>query len=217
MTAKKKLSAPDKLISARFCLRLLVPLFISAGLLGFTQTAGKPQPVNTQDFLRTDGQGVVTVHDPVAPVSFELPAGWLLTSGVRWGDHETTLALYDTGSHRSSSVYYQYPIQTAVPFDLDAALVAGMERKVKQRQDRERFRDYRIRADSGQTSVVDGRPAFSYVGEFTNARGQAFSEYNMRVIGADTKIEFFAMLPVPEDPVSFAARIAPLIHSLRMP
>jgi hypothetical protein len=173
-------------------------------------------PIRLADFIHDGEQGSTLVQDPDAPVSFELSPEWILRGGVRWGNHETTLTILDGVSGITATIYYQYPNQAAVPTDLDAALVAGMENKVRQRQ-QGGLKDYHIRAGSGQTSVVDGRPALSFVGDFTGLRGQAVNEYNLRVIGANTKAEFFVQLPVAADLQSFTQRLIAIAETLRMP
>ena len=179
--------------------------------------ASPQTPIVPGDFVVEDGQGVTTIQDPNAPVSFQLPAGWTLLRGVRWGDHETTLFLLDTTSSTAAiTVYYQYPIQSAIPLNLDAALVAGMQNKVKQRQ-QEGLKNYHIRTGSGQTSVVDGRPALSFIGDFNMPQGQAMSEYMLRVLGANTKAEFFVKVPAAADLGSFSKRLVSIAQTLRMP
>ena len=66
------------------------------------------QQIQVRDFTGDDS---AAVKDPDAPVSFELPQGWSLFSGVRWGDHETTLQLADAESGARLALYYQYPLQ----------------------------------------------------------------------------------------------------------
>jgi hypothetical protein len=200
-------------------MRAPIFLFAVIALFGSDCAAAQPvTPIKTSDFPISDGQGVTTVQDPSAPVSFQLPAGWILVGGVRWGNHETTLSVLDTASGTTASVYYQYPIQSVIPANLDAALAAGMEAKVRQRQDREGLKDYHVRTGSPQTSVVDGRPALSFIGDFTAPRsGLPMSEYLLRVLGANTKAEFFVKLPAATDLTSFANRFDSIAQTLRMP
>jgi len=187
-------------------------------LLGSVCLAQQPQiPIVPQDFVRPGGNGSTIVQDPAAPVSFELPAGWFLTTGMRWGTHETTLSILDRASGATATVYYQYPIVAKIPVDLDAALRAGMEAKVKQRRDREGLKNYHVRAGSVQTSVVDGRPALSFIGDFTGPRGQAMNEYMLRVLGSDAKAEFFVHMPARADLGAFTARLGEVIQTLRIP
>jgi hypothetical protein len=192
-------------------------LLAAIALAGSNCAAAESQTaILAGDFVINDGQGLTTVQDPNAPVLFQLPAGWVLTGGVRWGHHETTLSILDTASRTAASVYYQYPIQSTIPANLDAALISGMEAKVSQRQ-REGLKDYHIRTGSGRTSVVDGRPALSFVGDFTAPRGQPMSEYMLRVLGANTKAEFFVKLPAAADLSSFVNRLGSIAETLRIP
>jgi hypothetical protein len=190
------------------------------GLLvfGCVCLAQQPQiPILTQDFVRVSGTGSTIVQDPAMPVSFELPAGWYLTTGMRWGTHETTLSIFDNASGATATFYYQYPIVAKIPVDLDAALRAGMEAKVKQRRDREGLKNYHVRAGSVQTSVVDGRPALSFIGDFTGPGRRAMSEYMLRVLGSDAKAEFFVQMPAGADLGAFTTRLSGIIQTLRIP
>jgi hypothetical protein len=192
-------------------------LFVAIVLVGTDCAAAEPQtPIVPGDFVINDGHGATTVQDPNAPVSFQLPAGWVLRSGMRWGNHETTLFILDAASGTAATVYYQYPIQSAIPANLDAALIAGMENKVTLRQ-QEGLKNYHIRSGSGQTSVVDGRPALSFIGDFTAPQGQPMSEYMLRVLGANTKLEFFGKLPAAANLSAFANRLISIAQTLRMP
>jgi hypothetical protein len=175
-----------------------------------------PTPINVHDFVHADTPNSTTVQDPNAPVTFELPAGWALTSGVRWGDHETTLQIRDSVTGIFGSIYYQYPIQSTIPTNLDAALAAGMEKKVLQRQEKEGLKDYRVRAGSPQTSVIDGRLALGFIGDFTLPRGP-MSEYNLRILGTNGKAEFFVKVPATLDVVSFETSLNSIAHSMHLP
>jgi hypothetical protein len=158
------------------------------------------------------------VQDPVAPVSFELPQGWKLTGGVRWGDHETTLQFFDTQSGQWANAYYQYPLTNPPAPDLDAVLRLGLEKKIRQRNG-EGLVDYSIRKDSVQQAIVDGRPALSWVADFT-ARGPGhprMTEYMFRYIGANGKADVFTQMPSLMDVGWFVNRMLPIIQSLRIP
>jgi hypothetical protein len=182
-----------------------------------------PQPPQTRirvaDFTRPGLQGSTIVQDPEAPISFELPAGWRLSGGVRWGTHETTLTFIDTRSGLWANAYYQYPIANPPAPDLEGVLRFGMENKVKQRQEREGLKDYKIRPDSVQQAVVDGRPALSWVADFTarSPRPQPMTEYMLRYIGANGKADIFTQMPASLDVGAFLNRMMPIIQSLRIP
>jgi len=192
-------------------------LVVAASLL----SAAPPPPqtsIRVVDFARPGPQGSTIVQDPDAPISFELPAGWRLASGMRWGTHETTLTFRDTQSGLWANAYYQYPLQNPPAPDLEGVLRFGMENKVKQRQ-HEGLKDYRIRPESVQPAVVDGRPALSWVADFT-ARGprrQPMTEYMLRYIGANGKADVFTQLPSSFDVGGFVNRMMPIIQSLRIP
>jgi len=191
-------------------------LLFAASTLFAAAAPQPPIPINVHDFIHADSPNSTTVQDPISPVTFELPAGWALTSGVRWGDHETTLQIRDSVTGIYGSIYYQYPIQSAIPTNLDAALNAGMEKKVLQRQQKEGLKDYHVRAGSPQSSVIDGRLALSFIGDFTLPRGP-MSEYNLRILGANGKAEFFVKVPATLDLASFETSLNSIAHSLHLP
>jgi hypothetical protein len=191
-------------------------LLFAASTLFAAAPPQPPTPINVHDFVHADTPNSTTVQDPNAPVTFELTAGWALASGVRWGDHETTLQIRDTVTGIFGSIYYQYPIQSAIPTDLDAALAAGMASKVRQRQEKEGLKDYHVRAGSPQTSVVDGRLALSFIGDFTLPRG-AMSEYLLRILGTNGKAEFFVKVPATLDLASFETNLNSIAHSMHLP
>jgi hypothetical protein len=192
-------------------------LLFAASTLFAAAAPQPPTPINVHDFVHADTPNSTTVQDPAAPVSFELPAAWALASGVRWGDHETTLQIRDTVTGIFGSIYYQYPIQSAIPSDLDAALAAAMALKVRQRQEKEGLKDYHVRAGSPQSSVVDGRLALSFIGDFTARGGKPMSEYLLKVLGTNGKAEFFVKVPATLDLASFETSLNSIAHSLHVP
>ena len=130
-----------------------------------------------------------------------------------------TLIFIDTRSGLWANAYYQYPIANPPSPDLEGVLRFGMENKVKQRQEREGLNDYKIRLDSVQRAVVDGRPALSWVADFS-ARGprhQPMTEYMLRYIGANGKADIFTQMPASLDLGAFVNRMMPIIQSLRIP
>jgi hypothetical protein len=107
-------------------MRTLLLLLVAVALAGSNCAAAEPRTaILAADFVIDDGHGLTTIQDPNASVSFQLPAGWVLTGGVRWGNHETTLSILDTASRTVANVYYQYPIQSTIRANLDAALISG--------------------------------------------------------------------------------------------
>jgi hypothetical protein len=180
---------------------------------------GPETPIRVADWVQPGPNGSTLVQDPQSPISYELPAGWRLTSGVRWGTHETTLTFLDTRSGLWTNAYYQYPLPNPPAANLDSVLRFGMDNKVKQRQDREGLTDYAIRQSSIQQAVVDGRPALSWVADFTGKgpRHPAMVEYMLRYIGANGKADVFTQVPATTDLTAFVERIQPIIQSLRIP
>jgi hypothetical protein len=143
------------------------------------------QQIQVKDFTEDGG---AAVKDPDAPVSFELPQGWSLFSGHRWGDHETTLQLVDAESGTRVALYYQYPLQKTFQ-DARAALHRWIDMKVRQRRG-EGLTDYHLQQGSVHDLVVGGQPAESFVGEFTVA-GKPEAEFILHVLGQTAKAHFF--------------------------
>jgi hypothetical protein len=167
-------------------------------------------------FIRSETSAGTLIQDPDAPVSFELPPGWTLSSVTRWGNHETTLSFEETSSGITGALYYQYPLQPPFPKDDAASLRGGMLAKVRQLQ-REGLTDYHIRADSVQTREVGGQPVLSFVAEFT-AQGQSRVEYMVRVLGKTTKAHFFVQgIPAASDINAFREGFDLIANSLQIP
>lgn len=193
-------------------------LFAAALLSAAPPSPGPVTLINLVDWVRSGANGSTLIHDPEAPISLELPAGWELTSGKRWGDHETTLTFIDRHSGLWVNTYYQYPLTNPPAANLDGVLRFGMDSKVKQRQG-EGLKDYTIRPASIQQAVVDGRPALSWIADFTgkSPRRGAMTEYMLRYIGANGKADVFTQVPAATDVNAFIARMQPIIESLRIP
>jgi hypothetical protein len=189
-------------------LSLLVVLLLPVG----TRGAEPPKvQIRVTDFQKGTAEGPAPVQDPEAPVSLELPPYWALDAGMRWGDHETTLYFHDMRSRVYISLYYQYPLVNALP-DWDTRI----ERKIQLRRD-SFAKDYHVRPGSVQQSVVDGRPALSFIGEFSLGDGTLRSEYILWVDGANGKAEFFMQLPGTADVAAFLSRLDPIVQSFRIP
>ncbi|MGB6944218.1 MAG: hypothetical protein WBE37_17590 [Bryobacteraceae bacterium] len=168
------------------------------------------QQIQVRDFTE---DGSATVKDPDAPVSLELPQGWSLFSGHRWGDHETTLQLADAESGTRVALYYQYPLQKTFQ-DARAALHQWIDMKVRQRRG-EGLTDYHVQPGSVHDLMVGGHPAESFVGEFT-AAGQPENEFILRVLGQTTKAHFFLKMPPGTDFAALLKRLAPLMVTLNI-
>lgn len=174
------------------------------------------QPIQIEDFSHSGANGVMIVKDPVAPLSFELPKGWILVDGARWGNSETTLTLGEIESNRKASLYYQYPIQTPRSSDPDAALKGFVQSKLRQRQNE--LDDYRLREESIQRRTVAGRPAISFLAEFTRSADHApMNEYFLRLMGAGIKVQFFVTAPAAADLAAFLKRLDGIAETLKIP
>jgi hypothetical protein len=193
-------------------------LFAAALLPAAPPSPGPVTQINLVDWVRSGANGSTLIQDPQAPISLELPAGWELTSGMRWGSHETTLRFIDRSSGLWTNVYYQYPLTNPPAANLDGVLRFGMDSKVKQRQG-EGLKDYTIRPARIQQAVVDGRPALSWIADFTDTRRRrlAMTEYMLRYIGTNGKADVFTQVPAATDLNAFIERIQPIIQSLRIP
>jgi hypothetical protein len=188
-------------------MKLGIVLSAAIALVGSSALA---QEIQVTDFTKDGGS---VVKDPDAPVSFQLPQGWKLFGGTRWGDHETTLQLADASSGIRVALYYQYPLQKPSK-DARAALQEGIDAKVRQRQG-ERMTDYHVQQGSVHDLVVGGHPAASFVGEFT-ADGKPEAEFMLRVLGQNTKAHFILMMPAGKDFEALLERLAPLIVTLNI-
>jgi hypothetical protein len=173
--------------------------------------AVKPQQIHVTDFTQ---DGSSAVKDPDAPVSFQLPQGWKLLGGTRWGDHETTLQLVDAESGIMVALYYQYPLQKPYK-DARASLLGGIDAKVRQRQG-EGTMDYHVQSGSVHDLVVGGHPAASFVAEFTAADGTPEAEFMLRVLGEKTKAHFFLTMANGTDFRALLERLAPLMVTLNV-
>jgi hypothetical protein len=159
-----------------------IALAVTIVLVGSLASA---QQIQVRDFT---GDGSSAVKDPDAPVSFELPQGWRLVSGHRWGEHETTLQLADAESGTRLALYYQYPLQKTFA-DARVALHQWIDMKVRQRRG-EGLTDYHVQPGSARDLVIGGQPAESFVEEFT-AAGKPEAEFILHVLGQTTKAHFF--------------------------
>jgi hypothetical protein len=177
-----------------------------------------PEPPNRrQRFYQSTTPAGTLIQDPEAPISFQLAPGWALRNGMRWGDHETTLYFVETESEIPTAFYYQHPLQQQSATDPYEALRRAMEAKVHERVDREGMPDYHIRPGSVQKRQVGGRPALSFIAEFTS-QGQSKVEYMVRVLGKNTKGHFFVMgIPASADIDAFSKRLEPIVASLLIP
>jgi hypothetical protein len=197
-------------------LRLLLPV-IAALSLGSSAAA---QPVRVEDFTRsTSDDGITTIKDPVAPISFKLPPGWRLSGGSRWGNYETTLILTEAESGTSASLYYQYPLETARSSDADIALQGFMQSKVRQRRDREGLKDYEIRQNTVRRRTIAGRPALSFYAAYTTVDENRvpMTEYVARLMGESIKAHCFVAAPSAVDITPFVKRLDAVMESLDIP
>ncbi len=54
------------------------------------QNAAAQNAIDVTTFIKATFAGGALIQDPDAPISFQLTPGWVLRSGSRWGNHETT-------------------------------------------------------------------------------------------------------------------------------
>ena len=188
---------------------MVVRIAIAVAIVLFGSLASAQQ-IQVRDFT---GDGSASVKDPDAPVSFELPQGWRLVSGHRWGDHETTLQLTDAESGTRLALYYQYPLQKTFT-DARVALHQWIDLKVRQRRG-EGLTDYRVQPGSVRDLVVGAQPAESFVGEFT-AAGKPEGEFILHVLGQTTKAHFFLRIAPGTDFEALLRRLAPLMVTLNI-
>jgi hypothetical protein len=187
--------------------------FLAFAALALATSAAAQNAIDVTTFIKATFAGGTLLQDPDVPVSFQLTPGWVLRNGSRWGNHETTLSFGETQSGAEVALYYQYPLQAPYPKNVEAALVGGMNAKVRQRQ-KEGFPDYHVVPESVQTRQVGGQPALSFLGGFNQA-GQPRVEYMVRVLGKNTKAHFFVIgIPATEDINAFCARFDQIALSL---
>jgi hypothetical protein len=157
-------------------------------------SAPKSLPMNPADYLGEDN----LFSDRDCGVSFTVPAGWTIKSGVRWGDDFQNTTINMAPPPPSLAVpwmYYQaYPdLPPATPDEArtfllrqardkeDARIHAGME-------------DYKNDPDSYVLSDISGRPSLSYFATYTK-NGQVMAEYFMRVLGQSGYVMYFVQGP----------------------
>jgi len=193
--------------------------FFSFAVLVLLPSVAAAQPQNDiriKDFTSSGPNGVTLVKDPEAPVSFQLPNGWVLVDGYRWGDHETTLRIKEVYSNLIASFYYQYPLRTPRNPDPNVSFRGALQSKIRQRQ-REGAIDYRVRDASVLRRTVTGHPAQSFFADYTGKQGEPWTEYMLNVRGGDIKTLFFVSEPATVDLESFAKRLDAVAGTLDIP
>jgi hypothetical protein len=136
-------------------------------------------------------------------VSLSVPSWWWFTAVRRWGDHENTLQLWEQGSQARAALYYKIftTPQQLNPDEMDQQLLRQITAKAKQRR-REGLENYHVRRNSYEQRMVDGHPAISWVGDYTqhgkNMSEKNMSEYLVRVRSEKVTALFFASMPTEE-------------------
>jgi hypothetical protein len=136
-------------------------------------------------------------------VSLSVPPWWWFTAVRRWGDHENTLQLWEQGSQARAALYYKIftTPQQLTPNETDKQLLRQITAKARQRK-REGLEDYHVRENSYEQRMVNGRPAISWVGDYTehgkNGKKKNMSEYLVRVRSDKVNALFFASMPTEE-------------------
>lgn len=185
-------------------------------LLSFSAAAQQRTPIQPDDFTHEAGNGVTLVKDPLAPLSLELPRGWYLENGIRWGDHETTLQFREMKSFLAASLYYQYPLQTPLSSDAGTALKEFVEAKVRQRREIDGLSDYQVLHGSIHMRKVAGHPALSFYAEFTNPGPT--TQYVLHLTGAGIKLLFFVTAAADFAYIdSFVKRLDAVAETLKIP
>ena len=151
-------------------MRAIFPRSLRLILFRFSAVAQPQTPIRVEDFTTSGENGITLVKDPLAAVAFQLPKGWVLQRGYRWGDHETTLTLLEVSSGLTASMYYQYPLQTTRSSDPDSAFKGFMNSKVRQRRDRDGLTGYHIREGSVQRRTVADRRSAELLCRLYSAR-----------------------------------------------
>ena len=158
-------------------------------------------------------------RDPETNVRFDLPEGWSIAQTQRWGKQETTVALKDAlvSAGTRPALYYRMerlPI-ARTPEEVEKSLLGGLLAKAGQRS-REGVKDYKERAASRRRHEVGGRPALTWIADFTARDDKPIVELFTYIQSENTTALFFSKLS-PDDLAVFQERFAPVVDSLRIP
>jgi hypothetical protein len=155
-------------------------------------------------------------HDSQYGVSLSVPSWWWFTTVIRWGDHENTLQFWEQGSQARVALYYKIftTPQRLNPNEMEQLLLRQMTAKAKQRK-REGLEDYHVRRNSYAQRMINGRPAISWVGDYTE-HGKNMSEYLVRVRSEKVNALFFASMPT-EELDNFREEFDNVVETLEIP
>jgi hypothetical protein len=149
-------------------------------------------------------------------VSLSLPLGWTWTDPQPSSEQKSIVVFREARTRLEAKLYVQVlqpPEQITPAEKMNRRLLKQARSKVEQRI-REGFQDYRLREESCELKVINGRSALSWVSEYT-ASGQSMAEYLTRVRSESTSALFYVKLPA-EHLDDFKRRLDPIIETLQI-
>jgi len=155
--------------------------------------------------------------DPIRGVSATVPAGWTIRAAERWGKEETTIFMKapNTMATQPSLYYRVLPVKPAPGLEgAKKYLREEVEKKAASR--RSAYPDYAVRPNSLVFRTVNGRPALSYVADFSRSDGKKCSEYNTRVVG-DTTVALFFMMGLDWEVEAVRPELDTMIETIKLP
>jgi len=162
-----------------------------------------------------DDAGAIEFRDPEFAISVKLPQAWKIGRPFRWGDHETTVPLLAPENAEAGSLYFRMALNPAKSEEETRQhLLTSPASKATSRV-AAGLADYRIRPDSVEPRTVNGRPALSCIGEFTQ-NGEPMVEYLTWISGSEANALFFARVPTA-GLSALRQRLDPVIESLKLP
>ena len=162
-----------------------------------------------------DESGAIEYRDPDFAVSVKLPRDWKIGRAVRWGDHETTAPLLAPEKAEAGSLYFRMRPNPARSDDETRKLLLTYPKEKAASRVTAGLPDYHLRPDSLEPRTVNGRPALSCIGEFTQ-NGEPMVEYLTWVSGSEANALFFARVPAT-GLAALRQRLDPVIESLKLP
>ena len=165
-------------------------VLFAALALGVVGHAQDTQPVDLRKIIGPNN----SFHDPVCGVSLTYPAGWEVTSGMRWGPdyRENTFRFRPLWpAEANPSLYYQaFRPDNPRPADVQAWLREAAAKKEASRYSPSS--GYRNVPESMTFTTIGGRPALSYLATF-KAGAEQMAEYNLRIVGEKAYVMFFTL------------------------
>jgi erythromycin esterase-like protein len=162
-----------------------------------------------------DAAGAIEYRDPEFAVSVKLPKDWKIGRPFRWGDHETTAPLLAPENAEAGSLYFRIAPNPAKSEEETRKLLLTLPATKAASRVTAGLSDYRLRPDSLEPRTVNGRPALSSIGEFTQ-NGEPMVEYLTWVSGAEANALFFARVPTA-GLTALRQRLDPIIETLNLP